>query len=452
MRKIMLFLLACLVMNAMYAKKNNAKYRIYLTDKEKTTYSLDRPEEFLSERALERRRIQGLALDSTDLPVCEEYIHEIVRKGVRLKVKGKWENFITVSGKEKIIKKIAKLPFVRDVEKVWMNTVTESTVLEREPIFTEENQYEHYYGIAEDQIKLNNGDYLHTLGYKGKGVQIAVVDAGFHNLDRIPLLDNLDVLGVKDFVDPKSNLFLLNSHGLSVLSCIGMNKPNVYVGTAPEASFWLLRSEDEDSEHLVEQDYWSAAVEFADSVGVDIINSSLGYYAFDDSIKNYTFRDLTGEYALISKQASRLADKGIVLVTSAGNSGKGSWKKITPPADAKDVLTVGAVDEQRELAPFSSIGNTTDGRIKPDIVSFGFSTRVVGENGVIKTAHGTSFSTPIISGLVACLREAFPKLTAKQLIHVVKESGDRSCFPDNIYGFGIPNFEVAYRLAKELEE
>ena len=147
MRKIMLFLLACLVMNAMYAKKNNAKYRIYLTDKEKTTYSLDRPEEFLSERALERRRIQGLALDSTDLPVCEEYIHEIVRKGVRLKVKGKWENFITVSGKEKIIKKIAKLPFVRDVEKVWMNTATESTVLEREPIFTEENQYEHYYGI-----------------------------------------------------------------------------------------------------------------------------------------------------------------------------------------------------------------------------------------------------------------------------------------------------------------
>ena len=257
---------------------------------------------------------------------------------------------------------------------------------------------------------------------------------------------NITVLGVKDFVNPRADLFAESSHGLSVLSCIGMNLPGVMTGTAPEASFWLLRSEDEYSEHLVEQDYWAAAVEFADSVGVDVINTSLGYYAFDDKSKNYTYRDLDGRHALMSRQASRIADKGMVLVCSAGNSGMGSWKKITPPGDAENVLTVGAVNKRALLAPFSSIGNTADNRIKPDVVAVGEGTDVIRTDGNQGKANGTSFSSPVVCGMVACLWQACPRLTAKELLELVRASGDRAGCPDNIYGYGVPDMWKAYRM------
>lgn len=220
-------------------------------------------------------------------------------------------------------------------------------------------------------------------------------------------------------------------------------------GTAPEASFWLLRSEDEVSEHLVEQDYWAAAVEFADSVGVDVLNTSLGYYSFDDKSKNYRYRDLDGHHSLMSRQASRIADKGMVLVCSAGNSGMGSWKKITPPGDAENVLTVGAVNKQALLAPFSSIGNTADNRIKPDVVAVGEGADVIRTDGNQGKANGTSFSSPVMCGMVACLWQACPGLTAKELLELVRASGDRAGYPDNIYGYGVPDMWKAYTDYKE---
>lgn len=202
-----------------------------------------------------------------------------------------------------------------------------------------------------------------------------------------------------------------------------MNQPHVMVGTAPEASFWLLRSEDEYSEHLVEQDYWAAALEFADSVGVDVVNTSLGYYAFDDPSKDYRYCDLDGKFALMSRQAAKAADKGMVIVCSAGNAGSGSWKKTTPPGDAENVLTVGAINKQGVLAPFSSIGNTADGRVKPDVMAVGLGSDVMGTDGIVRGANGTSFSSPIMCGMVACLWQALPDLTAKELIELVRRSG-----------------------------
>ena len=235
---------------------------------------------------------------------------------------------------------------------------------------------------------------------------------------------------------------------MSVLSCIGMNQPHVMVGTAPEASFWLLRSEDEYSEHLVEQDYWAAALEFADSVGVDVVNTSLGYYAFDDPSKDYRYCDLDGKFALMSRQAAKAVDKGMVIVCSAGNAGSGSWKKTTPPGDAENVLTVGAINKQGVLAPFSSIGNTADGRVKPDVMAVGLGSDVMGTDGIVRGANGTSFSSPIMCGMVACLWQALPDLTAKELIELVRRSGDRADSPDNIYGYGIPDMWKAYQSAK----
>ena len=217
------------------------------------------------------------------------------------------------------------------------------------------------------------------------------------------------------------------------------------VGTAPEASYWLLRSEDADTEHLVEQDYWAAAIEFADSVGVDVVNTSLGYRAFDDKSKNYQYRDLDGKHALMSRSAGMAADKGMVVVCSAGNEGMKPWKKITPPGDAFHVITVAAIDSMLVNAPFSSVGNTADGRVKPDVAAIGLKSVVMGNKGTVSRANGTSFASPTMCGLVACLWQACPQLTAKELIELVRKSGNRIDYPDNIFGYGIPDVWKAYK-------
>ena len=448
MRKLISFLAIALLATGASAQQDTLKYRISLKDKAATEYSLKKPEKYLSAKAIERRRKQNLPIDSTDLPVCRKYIDEIRKQGVKIVVTGKWDNFVTVSCNDTtLIDRIATLPFVLSTEKVWISPGAgkPSMATERDSVLNQPTiQPDSIYGRAITQIQMSNGDKLHEAGFKGQGMTIAVIDAGFHNVDKITAMQNIRILGTKDFVNQQADIFAESSHGMSVLSCIGMNRPDIMTGTAPEASFWLLRSEDEYSEHLVEQDYWSAAVEFADSVGVDVINTSLGYYSFDDKSKNYKYRDLDGRHALMSRQASHIADKGMILVCSAGNSGAGSWKKITPPGDADNVLTVGAIDKRAVLATFSSVGNTADHRVKPDVVAVGVGSDVIRTDGNQGRANGTSFSSPIMCGMVTCLWQACPTLTAKEVIELVRRSGDRAGFPDNIYGYGVPDMWKAY--------
>lgn len=448
MRKLISFLAIALLATGASAQQDTLKYRISLKDKAATEYSLKKPEKYLSAKAIERRRKQNLPIDSTDLPVCRKYIDEIRKQGVKIVVTGKWDNFVTVSCNDTtLIDRIAALPFVLSTEKVWISPGAgkPSMATERDSVLNQPTIHsDSIYGRAITQIQMSNGDKLHEAGFKGQGMTIAVIDAGFHNVDKITAMQNIRILGTKDFVNQQADIFAESSHGMSVLSCIGMNRPDIMTGTAPEASFWLLRSEDEYSEHLVEQDYWSAAVEFADSVGVDVINTSLGYYSFDDKSKNYKYRDLDGRHALMSRQASHIAGKGMILVCSAGNSGAGSWKKITPPGDADNVLTVGAIDKRAVLATFSSVGNTADHRVKPDVVAVGVGSDVIRTDGNQGRANGTSFSSPIMCGMVTCLWQACPTLTAKEVIELVRRSGDRAGFPDNIYGYGVPDMWKAY--------
>ena len=437
------------------AQSDTLKYRINLRDKAQTEYSLDRPEEYLSPKALERRARQGIAVDSTDLPVCRTYINKIKETGVRVVVTGKWENFVTVSCNDStLMDGIAALPFVRSVERVWKApaSAAEPVVDKRDSLVNQPTIHpDSIYGTAITQIAMSRGDELHKAGFRGEGMTIAVIDAGYHNVDRITAMRNIRIRGTRDFVEPGSDIYAKGSHGMSVLSCMAMNMPNVMTGTAPEASYWLLRSEDERSEQPVEQDYWAAAVEFADSVGVDVLNTSLGYYVYDDPAQNLRLRDLDGQHQLMSRQASRIADKGMILVCSAGNAGMESWKKITTPGDADNVLTVGAIDKRGILAPFSSIGNTQDGRIKPDVVAVGLGSDVMRTNGNTGHANGTSFASPILCGMVACLWQACPDLTAKEVIKLVRRVGDRADCPDNIYGYGVPDLWKAlqeYRSAR----
>lgn len=447
MKKLVLLVFAlniCLGTFAQFTPGDTLKYRISLKDKAATDYSLQKPEMYLSKKSIERRKRQGLEIDSTDLPVCKKYVDAIRKKGVHVLVTGKWDNFVTVSCNDSmLIAEIAGLPFVRSTERVWRGVAKRAS--ERDSLINKPLRTDSLYGPAITQIKMSHADRLHEAGFKGQGMTIAVIDAGFHNVDKIEAMKNINILGTRDFVNPEADIYAESSHGMSVLSCMAMNQPNVMIGTAPEASYWLLCSEDEYSENLVEQDYWAAAIEFADSVGVDLVNTSLGYYSFDDPAKNYRYRDLNGHYALMSREAAKAADKGIVVVCSAGNSGSGSWKKITPPGDAENVITVGAVNKYGVLAPFSSVGNTADGRVKPDVVAVGLGSDVMGTDGNLRHANGTSFSSPIMCGMVACLWQACPELTAKEIIELVRRSGDRAVFPDNIYGYGIPDLWKAYQ-------
>ena len=294
------------------------------------------------------------------------------------------------------------------------------------------------------------GDRLHDLNLRGKDITIAVLDGGFQNADRLQCFANTRIVGERDFVSPstKERLYGGIDHGTKVLSVLAAEAPEVMIGTAPDANYWLLRCEDSCTEMPIEEDYWTMAAEFADSVGVDIINSSLGYNEYDNRMGSYHIQDLNGKTAMISRSASLLAQKGIILCNSAGNSGMGSWKKITVPADAFDIITVGAINQEGTNAPFSSIGPTQDGRVKPDVVALGSGTTLISGRGTLIHDMGTSFSTPIVCGLVACLWQSLREKTALEIIDLVRESCSQYETPDNIFGFGLPDFWKAYTIGK----
>ena len=429
------------------------KYRVSLKDKVGTTYSIDKPEEFLSERAIERRNRQQLPIDETDLPVSGKYVDELKATGARLVTTSKWNNTVVLEVSDTLLMdEISKKSFVTGVKKVWVSpdSIPPRNMKRKKEVKNKVEKTDCHYGNALRQIEIHGGDSLHTAGFAGKGMHVAVIDAGFYNADEIKFFRKMDLLGTRDFVNPNSDIYAENAHGLMVLSCMAANLPKVFVGTAPEASYWLLRSEDNDSEQPVEEDYWAAAIEFADSVGVDVVNTSLGYYEFDEGFPAYRYRDLDGHYSLMSHSASLAADKGIVVVCSAGNSGDDPWKKVTPPGDSENVLTVGAINKNLVNARFSSIGNSADGRIKPDVMAVGVSSVVTGTDGSVSKGNGTSFASPIMCGIVACFWQACPWLTAKEVIEAVRQVGDRVDYPDNIYGYGVPNLWKAYQ--KELEK
>ena len=428
------------------------KYRVNLKDKVGTAYSVDKPEEFLSERALARRNRQQLPVDETDLPVSQAYVKELLGTGARLVTTSKWNNTVVLEVKDTLLMdKVASMSFVTQVKKVWTqpDSIPPRNKNRKKEVTNDVKKSNIFYGKAFQQIHIHGGDSLHAAGFAGKGMHVAIIDAGFYNADKIKFFKKLDLLGTRDFVNPDSDIYEENSHGMMVLSCMAANKKDVFVGTAPEASYWLLRSEDNDTEQPVEEDYWAAAIEFADSVGVDVVNTSLGYYNFDEGYAPYRYRDLEGHTSLMSHSASMASDKGIVVVCSAGNSGADSWKKVTPPGDAENVLVVGALTKKLINAEFSSIGNTTDGRIKPDVMAIGAPSVVSGTDGTVSRANGTSFASPTMCGVVVCFWQSCPWLTAKEVVKAVQQAGDRADFPDNIFGYGVPNLWKAYQ--RELE-
>ena len=428
-------------------------YWVAFTDKNNSEFSLSTPEKYLSDRAIERRKKQNIAIDSLDLPVNTNYISEVIKPGVEFVHASKWLNGITVKTEiDSFSYNVLQLPFVKEVQLTKPKIKSKSAFdkfqeFERDEYFPIDTLF---YGQSVFQTGLLNGQFLHNQNYKGQGMQIAVLDGGFLNANIYSAFDSLwannQILGTKDFVDPTSDIFNTHYHGMSVLSCMGGNIPGQLIGTAPKASYWLIRSEDTDSEYITEEDNWVAAAEFADSVGVDIINSSLGYTDFNDSTTNHTYADLDGKNTRVTQGANTAASRGMLVFSSAGNEGNKTWKYVSAPADGENVIAVGAVNKDSITAPFSSHGPAFGGKTKPNVTAVGWNTYLLLSGGTPGFSNGTSFSSPVMAGMAACLWQAFPEATSKHIKLILESSAHLFENPDKFMGFGIPDMQKAHFL------
>jgi subtilisin family serine protease len=419
------------------------KYWVKLKDKNNNNYTISNPSEFLSQRALDRRTKYSISIEENDLPVTQAYVDSIEQIGANVILKSKWFNAVTIETTSNIIlQNIANLSFVDYIEMFSKTTNVENKIPQEK---LTNDIYD--YGSAYNQINIHNGQVLHNMGYSGQGMYIAVIDAGFSGIDTVSeyahLFSEGRIIATKDFVDGITDVFHSHTHGSMVFSTIATKNEGEMVGTAPEASFVLLRSEDGGSEYRIEEDNWISAAEFADSIGIDVINSSLGYNTFDNPAQDYTYSNMDGKTSRVSIGADICSSKGIAVVISAGNEGSSSWHYITTPGDAASVLTVGAVNTNGNIASFSSRGPSADSRIKPDVVAVGEGSIIITSGGSLSSGSGTSFSAPIMAGLVTCLLQKYPTLTNTDLFNIIKESSSQYSNPDNDYGYGIPNFSLA---------
>lgn len=447
----------------------NAQYPkliVQLKDKGGNTYSFDNPPQFLSQRAIERRKRYNISIDSTDLPVTQKFIDSIQLSGnVKVLSTSKWLNQVLIETTDQAaVDKIMSFSFVRSAKGLGYRTPNISRIDKtitplnpsnipgaNRPVETTDNTYN--YGNNYSQVHIHDGEFLHNKGFHGETMQIAVLDAGFMEYKNVTAFDsvrmNRQILGERDFVAFENSVNEDNSHGMYCLSILSANWPGQMVGTAPKASYWLLRTENGASEYPIEEHNWVAGAEFADSTGSDMISSSLGYYDFDDSSFNHSYDDFYKNTAMVSLGASVAVRKGMIVMNSAGNEGNNNWKYLIFPADADSVCAVGAINASGAIAGFSSYGYGE--KVKPNIVSLGAGTVIAGLNNEPVSGNGTSFSNPNIAGLIACLWQAFPSVNNMKILDAVYKSSDRYSTPDDRYGFGIPNFRVAYQLLKHDE-
>ncbi|RNI36590.1 T9SS C-terminal target domain-containing protein [Hanamia caeni] len=467
MRKEFLFLVI-IIFFSLDSFAQFTKYVVSFTDKAGTPFSISDPSKFLSEKAIERRAKQHIAIDETDLPIVSAYIDSIRSvENVTVLDGSKWLNQICIATADSLaILKINSFSFVAKTSPV--KRLVRSNVAERNqsPEWAQKNKFSketkgilspasppvsgnyYSYGNSYAQVHIHNGEYLHNNGFRGKGMLIAIIDAGFYHYRSLPAFDSVNlnnkIIDTYDFVDNEASVDEDNYHGMMCFSIIAGNIPGELVGSCPDANFLLYRSEDVASESPVEEQYWIAAAERADSAGADIISTSLGYNTFDNPVFDYTYKDMNGHTSMIAKAATLAAKKGMIVLAAAGNEGDDSWHYITTPGDADSIITVGAVDTLGIPAPFSSYGPSSDGRVKPTAASVGSGTAISSTSGTIQAGSGTSFATPNLAGLVTCLWQAFPDFTNMQIIDAVKKSSSIYNAPDNRIGYGLPDFKKAF--------
>lgn len=421
-----------------------------------------------SARAAKRRLLQGIPADSLDWPLNTSYVQQLANlPGVRIRHSSRWMNALLLAVRDSFsLNQIKSQPFVLGLQDLgpvmplrsaadsatesapgWANAAEPESLtrLRNQPLLQLATRG---YGMSYEPMRAMNGVRLHDLGFLGKGMLIAVLDAGFPGVDRMAAFDSLRstgrILATRDFVNNREWVYGYSDHGTKVLGCMAANMPNMLKGSAPEASYLLLRTEDADSEWPVEMFYWLKAAEFADSMGANIISSSLGYTTFDDPLRFGLRReDLNGKTVLISKAARMAASRGMLVLNAAGNEGDGYWERISAPADAPDIMSVGAADASGNSASFSAYGPSADGRLKPEVAAPGVDIPLMQGNGDFTEGSGTSYATPLLAGLAACLWQSAPRVDAINLREAIINSAHRGSFTDPQQGHGVPDLYAA---------
>ncbi|RXP53233.1 T9SS C-terminal target domain-containing protein [Lutibacter sp. HS1-25] len=413
----------------------------------------------LSQRSLDRRLRYNIPIDIMDVPVEATYISQVKNAvGITVKAKSKWLNALHIQGLETDISNLTSLGFVEKIVFADKNLNTASKNKVSQKTFQHKNKLEittnFNYGNAANQIKMLKGEVLHQNNFTGEGMQIAILDAGFPDVDNFEafkrMRDNNQILGGYDFVNRSEDFYTGFYHGMAVLSNIAGYVDNEFVGTAPDADFYLFITEDYLNETPLEESLWVEAAEKADSLGVDVLNTSLGYTTFDNAAYDYTYNDMDGKTTFISRGAEIAFSRGMIVVNAAGNEGTNAWHYISAPADAPSVLSIGAVNASGVIANFSSYGPTSDGRVKPDICAQGAGVYIVDQFGNVVTSNGTSFASPVLTGVITCLWQAFPDKSNAEIVQLVKESAHLFLNPTNHMGYGIPNFESVYNTLDTL--
>jgi len=454
-QKLILIALLIICLAPAYAQQlQPAKWWVEFSDKNNSPYCTCRPADFLSARALQRRARAGIAVVENDLPVSPKYLQALRAEGAVLHNTSRWLNAAAVIADSATAKRLSSLPFVRKVQYLGPDIPVRNppnrppkkrVPLEEVPIA----QGASVAGFASLQNSLLGVPLLHAVGSKGDGIWVAVMDGGFTDADTLSLFDSVAIQGKLyegwDFVERDGAVFESAAHGTSVLSVMAGNLPGYFVGTAPEATYFLLKTEDTGGEFPVEETNWIAGAEWADSIGADIINASLGYTVFNDTTLSHTYAVLDGRTAIGSRGAAIAATKGMIVCNSAGNAGNEAWTYIGVPSDAPGVISVGAVEHDGERAAFSSQGPSADGRIKPDLVAPGAMVVVAGATGAeLDISNGTSIASPMLAGALAGLWSAFPEKTAAEILDAVFASADQASVPDTLRGYGLPDMAGAW--------
>jgi hypothetical protein len=440
------------------------KYLIHFSDKNNNGFSLSDPHAFLSNKSIERRAKQNIQIDSTDLPVTNSYVDSLSKlPGIRILNHSKWFNQVLISLTDTTqLQQVSQFSFVRLFEPV-NNSARKKIPGKVSGIQT--NIFKRSlatlktfgsdtlnYGASQGQIYIHNGEYLHKLGFHGEGMTIAMLDDGFNNYLTNPAFDSIRnenrILGTYDFVNLKVSVNEEDQHGANCFSIIAADLPGTFIGTAPAASYWLFKTEDITSETPFEEENWVSAAEFADSAGVDLISTSLGYGYFDDSVYNIDYPKRNGHTSLVSRAANFAVSKGMVVTASAGNSGglTDEQKYILCPADGDSVYAVGSVDASGQIANSSSWGPNSSGQVKPDGVSVGEGAFFVAADGNVNSGSGTSYSNPNLAGLITCLWQAFPEFASHEILNAVRLSSNLYSNPNDRNGYGLPDFEKAYTI------
>lgn len=420
------------------------RYLVFFKDKAGTAYSTSAPLDFLSQRSIDRRIRQGIPISSADFPVNKNYVEGVKAAGADTFFSTRWMNGVLVQCDASAIPAIEALAFVDRVEFVAPNGRLLTGGRKRTELKTKEIKTA---SSTQFQLQMIGLDEMHNAGHQGENIVIGIFDGGFQGVDvALPFQHIFDEgrmnLSVsKDFVTNSGDVFQYDDHGTQVFSVIAAYQDGLYTGGSYEAEYQLYVTEDVASEYRIEEYNWLFAAERADSAGVDVVNSSLGYYDFNDRSMDYPKSAMDGKTTIVTKAAQMLADKGVVVVCSAGNEGSIAWQIITAPADAKDVLAVANVNGVGLRAGSSSIGPAADGRIKPDVAALGVNTSVIKSNGSLGSASGTSLAAPLITSLAAGVRQRYPDLSGIEIIDAIRKSGSQSANPDNLLGFGIPNFK-----------